>query len=891
MKNRLIAIVSCVALLVMSLPGTALAAKTEVSDCIGFMNAMGFITEDEIGGEKIDKGITRMDFALFTARIMGINESETSETNYYRDIPEDHWGKFSINSLAESGILSGTGGDFRPDDTIKKAEAARITVACIGRGAEAEALGGYPNGYLSVASREKLFGDGVGDELTYRDAAVLLYNTINTELLQAAIKGDTAEYAKRGETLLSMYNDVYPAKGLVNAVYGISVDENSAVKENDVVIDGEHYTSDTWLYDFLGMKIEFYYKDDDGAKTIVYVMKHVEKNNEVTNITSDEYDKYSDGGVYYTDDTDRSKRVKIYDGAAVIRNGKNVSDDMENAFADFYGCMRIIDTGRFDAADIVIIEDYKDIAVGQIDKDDRIIYDRYDSMVYMDLSEENDEIIRYIDGEGNKTSFEAIVKDSVVSVAMPEDRSFAIVRMGGKAVTGAISAKGIADNEPYIAIDGVEYEANEDFYNAKQSDFVIGQSGTFQMDFLGKIAHFVADKSGKMVLGFLINAYIDSEIDDKILDSERVIMKIFTEDGEIVKLPSAKKVKIDGISYNKIDNVLDAISNGDEVTSQMIRYRYDSVGDIREIDTQANNISEGKYALKRLDTDKRPYKQWTGFIGPKAYVTDGTKTFVVPPEGQEKTADPSMYMIKTASYIPGESNQRIDLFYTDPESLSMDFLVYYRGQDTSIGTYATMYVVEEISSGMNNDEQEATAFTLDSSGSDITYFVAPDYEGQPGGNKNVPPSKIGVGDIIRIKTDYKNEICNIELILDYDKAEADGDARFFENSVSSDYKIENGAIKGNFMNGFKITYGYVARVDGNYLMWGYDKPGDEDELYNVTIQSSQAKIMVVDMENRHDKCQSGSISDIVGYYQSSVNYSKVISIAQNAIIKQMFVYK
>ena len=44
MKNRLIAILSCVALLVMSLPGTALAAKTEVSDCIGFMNAMGFIT-------------------------------------------------------------------------------------------------------------------------------------------------------------------------------------------------------------------------------------------------------------------------------------------------------------------------------------------------------------------------------------------------------------------------------------------------------------------------------------------------------------------------------------------------------------------------------------------------------------------------------------------------------------------------------------------------------------------------------------------------------------------------------------------------------------------------------------------------------------------------------
>ena len=127
-------------------------------------------------------------------------------------------------------------------------------------------------------------------------------------------------------------------------------------------------------------------------------------------------------------------------------------------------------------------------------------------------------------------------------------------------------------------------------------------------------------------------------------------------------------------------------------------------------------------------------------------------------------------------------------------------------------------------------------------------------------------------------------------MFDYSKAEAAGESHFFEGSVNSDYAIVNGAIQGNFMDGFKFSYGYVEQVSGSNIAWGYAKPGARDELYNLSIESSNTKIVVFDKENKRDKGRAGSISDIVGYNKSSVNYSKIVTISRSAIMSQMFVY-
>ena len=105
------------------------------------------------------------------------------------------------------------------------------------------------------------------------------------------------------------------------------------------------------------------------------------------------------------------------------------------------------------------------------------------------------------------------------------------------------------------------------------------------------------------------------------------------------------------------------------------------------------------------------------------------------------------------------------------------------------------------------------------------------------------------------------------------------------------YRAVNNVAVGNFFDGFKMSYGYVARTSGNLIQWGYEKPGATDEIYDVTFDSSKAKILIYDEEDLADPCKLGKVSDITGYYTSSENYSKLVAVSRSAIISNMVVYK
>lgn len=896
MRKKITALILALACLpAIFIPQAAFAAKEDISDILNFMNKMEIISESEISEEKIDNPITRIDFALFTARALGISESGTSDKNYFYDIAEDHWGKFSINSLVEKGIISDESKNFRPDDIITKDEAAKIAVTCIGANGEADMYGGYPNGYTSVASREKLFyGFESESEMTYRNAAKLLYNMLNADIVQMDITEKGLSFVRNGETLLSVYHDIYRDSGLISAVYGASIDESVANSENDVVINGEEYEATEWLYDYLGMDAEYYYRDDNGDKTIVYVLSKTNNKNETVYIKSENYLGYKDGYVeYYTDDNrDKTSRTKISTGAAVIRNGENHSENLSEALSDFYGNMRIIESGRLSGADTVIIEDYKTIAVEYINSTDMIVYDKYDSMLSVDLSQDDGELVKYLYTDGSEAQFNSISKNGVMNVASSSDRKFNIVIISNETISGNINGKGTdSEGNKYIEIDGQQYIAHTSFFERFEGVFIIGEQGTFKTDMFGKISYYSLDKSDEIIFAYLINAYVDSEMDGEMFDTEKVIMKLFTEDGEMVKKPCAEKVKVDGVTVKGTETLMDIIASDNTVVSQLIRIKYDKDGEIKLIDTKEYNAIEGKYSLRRQENEKLVYRHWTGIIGRKAYATSSVKVMVLPPEGEEKTADTSNFMIKNISYIPSGKNSRLDIYQLDPDSVNVDMILYYQDQTNDIDTYSTLYVVEDISEALDADEKPAKSFTLNYDGSKAEYLISSKYEIGSGNTSNsyIDPDKVGIGDVVRIKTDYKNEILNMQLFFDYSKAKEDGDYNFFKNSIAPSFQIKDGVLPTGFVNGLKISYGYVAKTDDKTFMWGYDKPGDFDEIYNSGIQSMN--IIVFDEDNKYNKCRIGTVDDLVGYYQSAADFSKIITKARDVAMSQMIIYK
>lgn len=74
------------------------------------------------GNFKPEENISRAEFSTILAKMV----EDTDKTTDFSDI-ENHWGKASIEKLAAAGIINGyPDGTFRPDDKIKRAEAAKM---------------------------------------------------------------------------------------------------------------------------------------------------------------------------------------------------------------------------------------------------------------------------------------------------------------------------------------------------------------------------------------------------------------------------------------------------------------------------------------------------------------------------------------------------------------------------------------------------------------------------------------------------------------------------------------------------------------------------------------------------------------------------------------------
>ena len=848
------------------------------NDVFGFLEALGIFSQ--VQESKKDLEISRIEFAVFAAKMIGIDEQEASDKDYFYDIPSDHWGKASVNALVERSVIYGDGQkNFRPDDIITLPEAVVILIRLMRIEYEATSNGGYPGGYIRTATKYDIISPSMSNKgnLTYQDAAMLIYNTLNTRVEHLGSIG----------TLLSMYHGVYYGEGRINAVYGASVNEEKVPEIGQVSIGGKTFLcGNSWFYDRLGIYVRYYYRKTEGLDQIVYISEDNNIKSDVIEITSDNYEGFADGHVeyYQSEASSGTKKARIYDGVTVIRNGQNVSGDLKYAFSDFYGTMKLIKTGKNESADVVIIEDYENIEAGHINSKEKVIYDKNNSSFSVNLSDKDGEFIYYVDTEGNASSFDKIGAEDIISVAQSKDRSFTKVIISANSVTGVIEGTKASKNSLIIKLDGGEYEFEEGFYNSENPQVIVGETATIKLDLFGRIAGYELGKSQGFKYAFIVNAVIDDK-------AECVKIKMFTEDNEMLVADCATWVKIDADKVTTNEAIIRKLSAKGEVSSQLVRFKRNSQNKIVEIDTKEPGLKESELSLHRMETEQTLYKHWTNLLGYNAYVPTSVKVMVVPEEGSEKMAKDDQFQVKNITAIPSGKSSRVDIFQIDENSLNIDFVVYHTTIQSNVDTYAALQVVEEISQGLTDEGDLTTMLKLDSSGNSVTYAVSADYVSTDGKYKNPDLTLIGEGDVIRIATNYKNEIASIELILDYSQAKADGDAHFFDNALNPSYKAKNGVAVGNFFDGFKMSYGYASRTSGNLVQWGYDKPGDANEIYNVTFDSNKAKIIVYDEDDKEDPCKLGSIKDIVGYYSSSGDYSKLICVSRSAIITNMVVYK
>ncbi len=183
-KRVLSALLAVVLLGVMALPAGAASFQdvdedADYAPAAEYLSSIGVMVGDENGNFNPDRTVTRAEMAAIVCRVVGQAENLPSDDRF-PDVPVGHWANGYVSKAAELGVVNGyDNGNFGPADTVTYEQAVTMIVRAIGLEDDAQMLGGYPEGYLSVASNRGYtawLNAVLGEKLVRWQVAVMLYD-------------------------------------------------------------------------------------------------------------------------------------------------------------------------------------------------------------------------------------------------------------------------------------------------------------------------------------------------------------------------------------------------------------------------------------------------------------------------------------------------------------------------------------------------------------------------------------------------------------------------------------------------------------------------------------------------------------------------------------------
>ena len=304
-----------------AVPGDAQDSK--YADAIEVLGAMEIMVGDaETGHFRPEDTIKRSEFAKVAVTSMGLGaiaDSSTQKTKF-PDVVENHWANGYINVATNQGIVIGDDeGNFRPDDTITYAEAATVLVRLIGHGPAAEKKGGFPTGYISVASQQGITKNAVtsNDDAVKRGmVAQMTNNALTVKKMEQTSFGGDESYQVVDKTLLDDELKTEIITGQVTAIGNSSLSGTSSLRDDEIRI-GEHVyevanKAMSQATKLLGYNVEAYVREDENRDDILVLVRPQKNKNTTVKISVDDIETITEGETLKIDYWKNQKGCQVY---------------------------------------------------------------------------------------------------------------------------------------------------------------------------------------------------------------------------------------------------------------------------------------------------------------------------------------------------------------------------------------------------------------------------------------------------------------------------------------------------------------------------------------------------------------------------------------------------
>ena len=822
----------------------AFASKAELLTKLGIIEK---ITDEAEYGTYV----TRRDFIIAVANMIGVNIYEVNPNRYYSDMAEDDLAWSAAAALLERNILTmNLTRTFRPNDIITRDEAACVLVKVLGLTSLDYAT------TLEIAKRCDIL-DGVSSrEITKADAIKLIHNALSSYMFDyAGMTGDNIKVNQNGETLMEVCYDMFHIEGIVNSVGTISINNENGFGENTICIGKTVLHTDMKdMYKYLGKYVSAYYKETDGKEKLEYISVREYKTKVVTINDYDFAGFDSESYVIKCYDGDRVKEIAVDKGANIIRNGENLSESFKEVLESFdKGELILINSDDTESFETVVVNSYEDVVVNYVDTVNKLVYGTNGQVI--DANGEHKNII-ITNAFGEEKSLEDITKENIISLYSSDKMKRLVV--SSLTVSGQISTLGKKNGKTYLTINQTGYIADKDFIDANPDYLRVGLNGKAYINAYDKIVDFKISGNTDGIYAWIINYRVEKMFD------ETVYLKLFTENNEMVSFALADNVKIDGKRCRNTIEVESALSaeNG-KVKEQLVIIETDSDNIIRSIDTKAEgNLQNGLYVSSSLGA----FWYFSGqmVLGPKIQINSSTKLFVVPKSDAYKDDEKSYQVVSGNTFFKDWVSYEIEGYRTgSKESLGFTEAILTKIDLMGTGSaqaHSNVFVIKGASEEYDEEYGEVRQqLTLLAGKTEYSYMNA------DGFSFMVNPV-VKEGNVVKLNINSHNEITDITLL-------------YGEKKDGTRQTDSNNTVALNQSGwGTKDTYaiGYVTSVENGLIGISMVKDG---EPFMVTTTTNKP-VTVYDPAMR-DVVFSGGENDLID--AKNKGYKVVVDISRGNV--------
>ncbi|MBR5153001.1 MAG: hypothetical protein IKW60_05710 [Clostridia bacterium] len=649
------------------------------------------------------------------------NTSKSAFINYICNIYGDYgytddYSKDAIVFAEQMGIIHGGQTDL--NKSLYFDEAITMLVRVLGYELHAQEKGGFPAGYLNIATRLGLT-EGVtaqpGDRLQDYDVAYLLYNAINCAYVdERAFTDDGIIYGTSSQnSLLYEYRKIYKIEGVVDATETVQLRPGLDVPNDGVMIDGYVYGAKEDMSQYVGLNAEAYVqKQNDGLDMVLFTVGV--RNRELEIQDKDVVGVSTDFKTFTYYENQSQKKVNLSPIAKIIYNGQPVTSKSTALFRPEYGSVRLINNDSGSEYDVVFITSYKTMVIDSISGVSKKVNNLFTHNVQnqsLDLNDENLEDIIRVEDAGKDITFKQLQIGDVLTVteSQLDGRRVIVAIRSTEKVAGTIVSVSTKE-ETVIRIGAKDYTLTPEYAKAlaagdsKAKALRPGLAYTFYLDCNGKIAY--ADDEVKTTQYGIVFAKGEEGNFNKTYR-----LKLYTTAGKFQEYVINDKIVFDGSRGVETKNIFASIQTGANGVLNVIAYETDATGNISSIDLPKqydpnSNVCDTEF--NSWENQKNQYFYGNYAFNSLAFMEDSSVFMKVDPDSLQ---DELSYSISSRSAFEDQEDYSYSAYAVDEYGFAKLFVILQKPDETLGLQTSDIFIVESIGKEMTIDGEEVDAIT------------------------------------------------------------------------------------------------------------------------------------------------------------------------------------